>query len=57
MSSNIIGPLPKVSDTPSERVRKTSGDLDDTKKTLVFTTDTVFQEGNTDMIEKKENKT
>ena len=40
-SSNIIGPLPKESDTPSEKVRKTSGDLDDTNKALVNTTETV----------------
>ena len=32
MSSNIIGPLHKESDNPSEKVRKTSWDLDDTKK-------------------------
>ena len=58
MSSNIIGPLPKESDNPSEKVRKTSGDLDDTKKALVTTTDTVVKEGNTDMFDKKkENKT
>ena len=41
MSSNIIGPLPNESDNPSERVRKTSGDLDDTEKALVTTTDKV----------------
>ena len=43
MSSNIIGPLPKESDNPSEKVRKTSGDLDDIKKALVTTTDTVVK--------------
>ena len=43
MSSNIIGPLPKESDNPSETVRKKGGDLDDTKKALVTTTDTVFK--------------
>ena len=56
MSSNIIGPLPKESDTPSERVRKTSGDLDDIKKALVNTTDMVVKEGNNHMVDKKENK-
>ena len=52
MSSNIIGSLPKESDNPSEKVIKTSGYLDYTKKALVFTTDTVSKEGNTDIIEK-----
>ena len=56
MSSNIIGPLPKEYDNPSEKVRKKSGYLDDTKKALVTTTDTVFKEGNTDMVEKKGGK-
>ena len=49
MSPNNIYPLPKESDTQSESVRKTSGDLDDTKQALVNTTDTVVKEGNTDM--------
>ena len=53
ISYNIIGPLPKEYDNPSEKVRKTSGVLDDTKKTLVITTDTIFKEGNTDMVDKK----
>ena len=53
MSSNIIGPFPKESDNPSEKFRKTSGDLDDTKKALITTTATVVKEGNTDMVEKK----
>ena len=53
MSSNIIGPLPKESDNPSEKFRNKCGDLDDTKKALVFTTDTVVKEGNTDMVDKK----
>ena len=53
MTSNIIGPLPKESYNPSEKVRKTSGDLDDTKKIFVFTTDTVVKEENTDMVDKK----
>ena len=53
VSSNISDPLPKKSDNPSEKVRKTSGDLDDTKKALVTTTYTVVKEGNTDMVDKK----
>ena len=32
MSSNISDPLPKKYDNPSEKVRKTSGDLDYTEK-------------------------
>ena len=52
MSPNTICPLPKESDTTSEKVRKTSGDLDDTKQALVNTTDRVFKEGNTYMVEK-----
>ena len=47
MSSNIIGPLSKESDNPSEKFRKTSGYLDDTKKALILNTDTVVKEGNT----------
>ena len=53
MSSNISDPLPNKSDNPSEKVRKTSGDLDDTEKALVPTTDTVLKELNTDMVDKK----
>ena len=53
---NTIGLLPKKSDTPSEKVRKTIGDLDDTKKALVTTTDMVVKEGNTDMVDKKRKK-
>ena len=56
MSSSIIGPLPKEYDNPSERVRKKSGDLDDTKTALVTTTDMVVKEGNTDMFDKKRGK-
>ena len=41
MSSNTIGPSPKKYDTPSEKVRKASGDLYDIKKALVTTIDTV----------------
>ena len=53
MSPNTIFPLPKESDNPSEKVRKTSWDFDDTKKALVATTDTVVKEGNTDMVKKR----
>ena len=53
MSSNIIGPLPKESDNPSENVIKTSGGLYDTKQALVTNTDTVIKEGNTDMVDKE----
>ena len=56
MSSSIIGPLPKEYDNPSEKVRKKSGDLDDTKTALVTTTDMVVKEGNTDMCDKKRGK-
>ena len=53
ISSNTIFPLPKESDTTGEKVRKKSGDLDDTKNTLVTTTDTVVKERNTDTDEKE----
>ena len=53
MSSNIIVPLRKESDNPSEKVGKKIGDLDDTKKALITTTDTVVKEGNTGMVKKK----
>ena len=53
MSSNISDQLPKKYDNLSEEVRKTSGDLDNTEKALVTTTDTVTKEGNTDMVDKK----
>ena len=53
MLSSISDPLPKKSDNTSEKVIKTSGDLDDTKKALFFTTVTVTKEGNTDMLGKK----
>ena len=53
MSPNTILPFPKEYDTPSEKVRRTSGDLDDTKQSLVTTTDTVVKEGNTDMVKKE----
>ena len=48
MSLNISNPLPNKSDNPSGKVRKTSGDLDETEKVLVATTDMVSKEGNTD---------
>ena len=47
MSSNIISQLPKKSGNPSEKVRITSGDLDETEKALVTTTGTVIKEGDT----------
>ena len=53
MSYNTICPLPKEYDTPSEKVRKTSGNLDDTKQALVTTTDTVVKEGNTEIFDKE----
>ena len=53
MPSNTIDPLPKEYDNPREKVRKVSGYLDDTKKSLVATIDTVVREGTTDMIDKK----
>ena len=49
MSSNNSDPLPKKYYNPSITVRKTSGDLDDTKQTLVTTTYTVVKEGSNDM--------
>ena len=51
MSPNTSDPFPKKSDTPGEKVRKTSGDLDETEKALVTTTDTVVKEGNTVMVD------
>ena len=53
MSLNIICPLPKEYDTPSEKVRKIGGYLDDTIQALVSTTDTFFKEVNTDMVDKE----
>ena len=57
MSSNIIGPFTKESDNPSGKVRETSRYLDDTKKELVFTNETVVKEGNNGMVDKKRKKT
>ena len=48
--------MPKKSDNPSGNIRKRSGDLDDTKKASITTTDTVVKEGNTDMVDKKSKK-
>ena len=45
--------LTEESDNPREKVRKASGDLYDTKTSLVTTTYTVVKEGNTDMVDKK----
>ena len=53
MTSNTICSLPKESDTPSEKVRKSSEDLDDTKHSLFNTTNKVVKEGNTDKVEKE----
>ena len=48
MSSNTSEPLPNKYDNPSTTVRKTSGDLYETKKALVTTTDTIVKEGSND---------
>ena len=53
MSPHIICPLHKESDTPSEKVIKTSEDLDDTKQALVTTTDIFVKKWNTDMVDKE----
>ena len=55
MASNIRYPLLKKSYNPSEKVRKSSGDLDETEKALVTTTDTIVKEGNADMVDEKRN--
>ena len=52
MSSNTSDPFQNKSDDPSEKVRKTRGDLDETKNVLVTTTNPVVKEGNTDMVTK-----
>ena len=36
MSSNIIGPLPKKSVSPSEKIKKSSGNLDDVEDPVVI---------------------
>ena len=56
MSYNNILPLPKKSDTPSEKVRKISGYLDDTKQAFVTTTDTVTKEEILTWLTKKVNQ-
>ena len=43
MFSNISDPLPNKFDNPSENVGKTSGDLDETEKAWVTTTNTVVK--------------
>ena len=53
MSSNISDILPNKYDNPGEKVRKTSGDLDETEKSLVTISETVVKEDNTDMVYKK----
>ena len=50
MSYNIIGPLPKKLDAPSENVEKASGDLDDIEEPLVTTIEKVDKEGKTRKI-------
>ena len=45
--------MPKEYFDRSEKVRKTSGDLDDTKKSFVATTGMFFKEGNNKMVDKK----
>ena len=49
MSSNISDPLQKKHDNPSITVRKKSGDLEENKKALATTTETVVKEGDTNM--------
>ena len=53
MSPNTIYLFPKESDTPSEKIIKTSWHLYDTKQALVTTTDTFFKEGYADMVDKE----
>ena len=53
MSPNKFGPLTKGYDTPSEKVRKNYGYLDDTKQSLVTATDTFVKEGNTYIVDKE----
>ena len=48
-----FGPFPKKYDNPSEKVRKESEYLDDIKKVLVTTIDTVVKEGTTNRVDKK----
>ena len=53
MSPNTIFPFPMKSDTPSEKVRKTSADLDEIKQAIFTTNDTVVKEGNTEIFDKE----
>ena len=53
MSSNTIFLLPKKSNIPSEKVRKTSGGLDNNNCPLVTNTYTSVKKGNTDMVDKE----
>ena len=66
MSSNIIGPSPKYSVAPSDKLQKSSENLDDIEKLLITTIDTVEKKGNqnkmwwrnpTLLLFKKKNKT
>ena len=45
MPSNTNGPLPKKSDSLSEKFKKSSGGLDDTEETVVTNINTVDKEG------------
>ena len=45
--------MPREYDTPSEKFRKKSGDLDDTKHALVTTIDMVVKGGNTEMVDRE----
>ena len=56
MSSNTICPLPKESDIPSEKVRKTSGYLDDTKQALVTNTYNFSKKGILKWLKKGKSK-
>ena len=49
MASNTSNPSTNKYDNTSITVRKTSGDLDETKKALVTINCTVVKEGNTEM--------
>ena len=53
MSYNISDSFSKKYYNPSEKVREKNWDLDETKKALVTTTDTVVKEGNNGRVEKK----
>ena len=57
MLYDTIGPFPKKSDTPCEKVRKASGDLDGIKNEQVTTIDPVVKEGTTDTVVREVKKT